>query len=97
MVLDVVPAWLPNRLSGLVKEPKRYVVDPPLIAASLRLDVAAVMRDGDLMGRLLDTFVASQIRADAALSPARPRLHHLRQRNGRHEVDIIAALWSRSP
>lgn len=63
-----------------------------LIGAALRLDDAAAMRDGNVMGRLLDTFVAAEIRAEAALSPLRPRLHHLREKNGRHEIDIVAEL-----
>jgi hypothetical protein len=40
----------------------------------LRLDVAAVMRDGDLLGRMLDTLVAAQLHPELALSRARPRL-----------------------
>lgn len=91
-VLDLVPAWLPNRLSRLVKSPKRYLVDPSLIGAVLRLDVRAVMRDGDLLGRLLDTLVAAQLRPEIALSDRRPRLHHLREKEGRREVDLILEL-----
>lgn len=91
-VLDVVPAWLTNRLSRLVKSPKRYLVDPSLIAAALRLEVETVLRDGDLMGRVLDTFVAAQIRPELAVSSSRPRLFHLREKNGRHEVDLVAEL-----
>jgi len=49
-----------------------------------------VLRDGDLLGRLLDTFVAAQLRPEVALSGKRPRLHHLRERNGRREVDLLA-------
>jgi len=91
-VLELVPAWWTNRLSRLVKGPKRYVVDPSLIGAALRLDVAAAMRDGNLLGRLLDTFVAAQLRPEAALSETRPRLYHLREKNGRRELDIVAEL-----
>ncbi len=92
LVLDIVPAWLTNRLSRLVKAPKRYIIDPSLVGASLRLDLLGVMRDGDLMGRLLDTFVAAQLRAEVVLSKTRPRLYHLRERNGRHEIDLLAEL-----
>jgi predicted AAA+ superfamily ATPase len=91
-VLDTIPAWTSNRLSRLIKTGKRHLVDPSLIGAALRLDRAAVLRDGDLLGRLLDTFVVAQIRAEAELSPARPRLHHLRTGEGRHEIDLIAEL-----
>ncbi len=91
-VLDVVPAWLTNRLSRLVKTPKRYLTDASLMAASLRADSATILRDGDLLGRVLDTFVAAQLRAEAAASTARPRLYHLRDKNGRHEIDLLAEL-----
>jgi len=90
-VLDTLPAWMSNRLSRLVKTGKRYLVDPSLIAAALRLDQTSVLRDGDLLGRVLDTFVVAQIRPEVDLSPSRPRLHHLRTRDG-HEVDLIAEL-----
>jgi len=88
-VLDLVPAWLTNRLSRLVKSPKRYVTDAALIAAALRIESPAVLRDGALLGRVLDTFVASQIRPEAAASASRPRVYHLREKNGRHEVDLL--------
>lgn len=91
-VLDVVPAWLTNRLSRLVKTPKRYLTDASLMAASLRADSATILRDGDLLGRVLDTFVAAQLRAEAAASTARPRLYHLRDKNGRHEIDLLTEL-----
>lgn len=92
LVLELVPAWLSNRLSRLVKSAKRYLVDPALIGAALRLDVAAVLRDGNLLGRLLDTFVAAQLRPELALSRARPMLYHVRERSGRRELDLLVEL-----
>lgn len=89
-VLDVVPAWFTNRLARLVKTPKRYVADPSLVGAALRIDLEGVLRDGDLLGRLLDTFVAAQLRPELAASAGRPRLFHVREKNGRHEVDLLA-------
>ena len=53
------------------------------------------MNNGDLLGRLIKTFVANQLRAEAAVDPARPQLYHLRERDGRHEVDLIADLGAR--
>jgi predicted AAA+ superfamily ATPase len=91
-VLDTLPAWASNRLARLVRSPKRYVADPSLVGAVVGLDTAAVMRDGDLIGRLLDTFVLSQIRPELQVSPRAPRLHHVRDRNGRREVDLLAEL-----
>ena len=92
LVVDTVPAWTSNRLKRLVLSPKRYVVDPGLAAGVLGVDVDLVMRNGDLLGRLLDTFVAAQLRAELAVTTSRPRLHHVRQQQGRFEVDLLAEL-----
>ena len=92
LVVEMLPAWTDSRLQRLVKTARRYVVDPSLIGSALGLDEVAVLRDGGLLGRLLDTFVASQIRPEAALRPRRPRLYHLREKEGRREIDLLAEL-----
>jgi predicted AAA+ superfamily ATPase len=92
LVLDILPAWTTNRLSRLTRTGKRYLVDTSLVAAALELDELAVLRDGDLLGRMIDTFVLAQIRPEVALSSLRPRLHHLRSRDSRHEIDLVAEL-----
>lgn len=91
-VIEHVPAWTSNRLKRLVLLPKRYVLDPALLAHLLRLDSGGVLRDGDLLGRVLDTFVVSQLRPELALSPERPRMYHVRTKGGEHEVDILLEL-----
>jgi predicted AAA+ superfamily ATPase len=91
-VFEAVPAWSHNCLSRLVKGPKRYLTDSSLVGAALRLDERAVLRDGNLLGRIIDTFVFEQIRPESEVSPLRPRLHHLRERDGRHEIDLLAEL-----
>lgn len=88
-VVEQVPAWTSNRLKRLTLQPKRYVVDPALLAYLLRLDAQGIMRDGDLLGRVIDTFVVSQLRPEIAISQRRPRLHHLRTEQGRREVDLF--------
>jgi len=90
LVLELVPAWTSNRLKRLVRLPKRYITDPALIGAVLRIDAKGVLRDGNLLGRLLDTFVAAQMRAELHSAGTRPRIFHLRQEGGRHEVDLLA-------
>jgi uncharacterized protein len=92
LVVENIPAWTSNRIKRLVRAPKRYVVDPALLSATLRLDTDAVMRDGDLLGRLLDTFVLAELRAEFVVSATCPRLFHLRLEQGRREVDLVAEL-----
>jgi uncharacterized protein len=94
-VLELLPAWSTNRLKRLVRTPKRYLLDPALAAAALRLDVDAVLREGDLLGRLLDTLVASQLRAELPVCASRPRPYHLRQEQGRHEIDLVFEIAGR--
>jgi predicted AAA+ superfamily ATPase len=91
-VIDALPAWESNRLKRLVRTAKRYVVEPALIAAALRLDVDGILADGNVLGRLLDTFVAAQLRPEVAVSESRPRLHHLRTQSAREEIDLVAEL-----
>lgn len=92
LVIDSVPAWTSNRLKRLVLAPKRYLVDPSLLVGILRVDEAGVLRDGDLLARVLDTFVAAQLRPELVTAKVRPRLYHLRQQAQRHEVDLVGEL-----
>ncbi len=90
MMVERLPAWTSNRLKRLIRSPKRHVIEPALVAGALRLDGEGIARDGNLLGRFLDSFVAAQLRADAVRAESRPRLYHLRQREGRHEIDLLA-------
>ena len=92
LVVESIPAWTSNRLKRLSLSPKRYVVDPSIATSVLGLDLELVMRNGDLLGRLLDTFVVAQLRAELPVTDGRPRLYHLRQREGRLEVDLLVEL-----
>jgi uncharacterized protein len=88
-VLDLVPAWFSNRVKRLVKTPKRYLVDPALVAAVLGLGAQSILYGPDMLGRLMDTFVAAQLRAELTVSDLGPRLYHLRDEHGRREVDLV--------
>lgn len=93
LVVEAIPAWTSNRLKRLVLSPKRYLTDPSLLTAALDVtDDQTVLRDADLLGRLIDTFVASQVQAERTWSTTRPRLHHLRQESGTREVDLVAEI-----
>jgi predicted AAA+ superfamily ATPase len=92
MLVDALPAWTSNRLKRSVLRPKRYLIDPGLIAGILRVDVGGVMRESDLIGRVLDTLVVFHLRSEVASSATRPRLYHLRTQGGRQEIDVVAEL-----
>lgn len=92
LIAEQIPAWTSNRLKRLARQPKRYLVDAALIAAALRVDEQGAMRDGNLLGRILDTFVLAQLRPELSTSTTRPRLYHLRTAQGRREIDLVAEL-----
>lgn len=95
LVVDALPAWTTNRLKRLVRGPKRHLTDVALLSGAVGLDTAAVLAEGDLLGRVLESFVLTQLRAELPACQTRPRLYHLRQEQGRREVDIVAELGGR--
>ena len=95
LITDRLPAWTSNRLKRLTLAPKRYLVDPGLFAGVLGLTENDVMTDGDLLGRVIETFVVAQIRSEIALMSPAPRLHHLRTAEGRQEIDLVIEVGPR--
>ena len=95
-IADLIPAWTSNRLKRLTLAPKRYLVDSGLFAGVLGVAENDVVHDADLLGRLLETFVVAQIRAETALMSPAPRLHHLRTAEGRHEIDLVIEVGARA-
>ena len=81
------PSFHHNRISHLRRSPKRLLVDAGLLAAAWGVGAEAIVRSADLRGRLLETFVAAQLRADTLASGVQYRLRHLR-RDAR-EVDFV--------
>lgn len=73
LIAEALPARESNRLARLIHTPKRYLVDPSIMVAVLRLDSSAVLRDGNLLGRVIDTLVVAQIRPELTVAPSRPR------------------------
>jgi predicted AAA+ superfamily ATPase len=89
MVTQRVPAYASNRLNRLALRPKRFLAEPSLLAPLVGIDERAVVRDADLLGRVIDTYVAAQLRPQLELTVPRPQLFHLRDRNGEHEIDLL--------
>lgn len=94
-LIDRVPAWTTNRISRLSSRHKIFLTDTGMAAAALGLDVEDVLADGGVFGRLVETFVAAQLRPFVRASRPRVRMHHLRTSDGRHEIDLIIDLGHR--
>lgn len=89
-VAEQVPAWHTNRLKRLIRTPKRFLTEPAMMGTLLGVDVRGVIRNGDLLGRLLETFVLGQLRSEASAANDAVMLHHVRAQNSRHEIDLLA-------
>jgi uncharacterized protein len=89
-LLDPVPGWVPNRnhLRRLTQAPKHHLVCVDA-GALLRGQSAGpdIARDGTLLGALFESLVTLSVRVYAQASEA--TVHHLRTRDGDHEVDLI--------
>ncbi|MGF1647223.1 MAG: ATP-binding protein [Kineosporiaceae bacterium] len=84
-LVQTVPSWSTNLTSRVVRRPKIGLTDTGLAA---RLLGGRVRSDPDVAGRLLETFVTNEIRAQAEWSATRPQLFHYRDRDG-DEVDLV--------
>lgn len=83
-----VPAWASNRGKRLARAPKLHVVDTGLAAAIAGLDAAVLARERQLLGPLLESFVAGELRKQCGWSDSSVSLHHFRTHGGQ-EVDLV--------
>lgn len=87
---ESVEHWSNNTLKQLTRQPKRYVLEAAFLAAQLNLDIDGVFANGDLIGRLIDTFVMAQLRPEVSAAANGTKLFHLRTGGGRREIDVVA-------
>jgi predicted AAA+ superfamily ATPase len=98
-LLDPTTGWATSRsaFTRLGAAPKHHLADPALAARLLGADVptllddtatrSGVQRPGPLLGALFESLVALSVRVYAQAAQA--TVHHLRTRDGDHEVDLI--------
>lgn len=88
-VIEQVQPWDDNQLKRLTATPKRYVIDPAVMASAIGATTAGIVANGKLLGGIIDTFMMAQLRPEVALASGRTARRHLRTKNGREEVDIV--------
>lgn len=87
-LLERLPSWHANRMSRLVKRPKLHVGDTGIACALLGLDAAALDKDRESLGALLETFVLQELRRQASWRVEPIEFFHFRDRDD-FEVDIV--------
>jgi uncharacterized protein len=87
-LIEWLPAWHTRVARRLVKAPKLFVADSGLAAHLLGFEAQHARHERTRLGPLLETFVVSELRKQAAWSRTRPRLFHFRTQAGQ-EVDVV--------
>jgi uncharacterized protein len=87
-LLQLLPAWSSNLGTRLIKAPKLLINDTGLAASLLGLDARRLEANPVLVGPLLETLVAMELKKAAGWSTVRPSLFHYRT-HARQEVDIL--------
>jgi len=88
-VIDSMPAWGVDRFPRMVKTKKFYLTDTGLAAHLVGDTRAELMTDSDQLNRLIDTFVAAQLRPLLHLFGIDATAHHLRDRNDCRKIDMV--------
>jgi predicted AAA+ superfamily ATPase len=83
-----IPAWSSNRGKRLARTPKLHVVDTGLAMVLAGVGEAALAQERTLLGAMLESFVAAELRKQLGWSEARPNLLHFRSHAGA-EVDLV--------
>lgn len=97
-ILDELPAWLPtrNKFVQAGQSAKHYLADPSLAMHLMNLDLRSIQSveqfgatkfDAPLLGRLFEALAVLSLRIYADANNA--KVMHFRDKNGRHEVDLI--------
>ena len=84
-----VPAFLSPDIPNLARSSKMLFSDTGLLMAAMNVPLAQLKMNGDLYGRVLETFVLNQIRAQLEAMNMADALRHLRTHKGVHEIDAI--------
>ena len=88
-IIERLPAWTANRFNRMVKTPKYHIIDTGL-AAHLAGDTrTGILKSGDRIGRLIDTFVLAQLRPLLRLATPAVTAHHVRDGNQTREIDLL--------
>ena len=86
-LVRLVPAWAGDPAREYAKRPKPVVTDSGLACRLLGADEQRLMRDPDLLGSLLEAFVACELMRQESFSDARVRISHFRSTSA--EVDLV--------
>lgn len=92
-IVERLPAWSSNKHKRLIKTPKIHLTDTGLTMWLAGMEADGALNDPSFKGRILDSFVAAQLRPLLTISDSQPTAYHLRDDNGRWEIDLLLESW----
>ena len=87
-LVQFLPAWSANLGKRLVKSPKLLLIDAGLMIHLLGIDSQALRSRPELLGPVLENFVAMELKKQITWSRVQPGIYHFRTGTGQ-EVDIV--------
>ncbi len=87
-LLQPLPAWSINLGKRLVRAPKLHLIDSGIAAHLVGVDDEERLSTSEMIGPLLETFVAMELRKQSTWSTTRVSMHHFRTQAG-EEVDLV--------
>jgi uncharacterized protein len=87
-LIESVRGFRPGQDHRETERERIFVADPSFVAASLPADPTVLMQNTDAFGRLLETFVATELTRLLGWSSTPAQLFHWRE-NDRYEVDLV--------
>ncbi len=88
LLVSTLQPWYTNRLKRIAKTPKLHFLDSGLLATARGLSFERVKGDRDVLGKLLESFVLSEVMKLMTASDLRLTPYHFRDQQ-MHEVDIV--------
>ncbi|MDR2737529.1 MAG: ATP-binding protein [Puniceicoccales bacterium] len=87
-IVDRLPPWTDTDYKRIGRSDKFFFADTGLMASLLNWNCDQVAMDSDRFGKLVETFVFNELKAQVFASDGKFRIFHYRDRDGR-EVDFI--------
>lgn len=87
-LIERIPAWSTTDYDRASKRDKLFMTDTGLMASLLNWNFDKIHMEGDLTGKLIETFVFNQLAAIIDAQEERYKLYHYRDKDAR-ELDFI--------
>ncbi len=88
MLVEAIPAWSSSAAHQSARAPKLVLTDSGLAARLARIGISGLERDTVMAGRLVETFVITELLKLAGSGETQPHVYHWRSHRKR-EVDVV--------